>query len=65
MPHQDNILRNNYNKVISVSVMQQHYIKNLQSANEELKQRLAGFELQQQMALLKNNSGNTSQSDIF
>jgi hypothetical protein len=42
---EDQILKKNYDKVLSVSMMQQHYIKNLQSSNQELKMRLQNLEL--------------------
>jgi hypothetical protein len=44
-------LRKNYDKVVSVSMMQQHYIKNLTLANQELKARVKNYELVQQMPM--------------
>jgi len=49
---EDQILKKNYDKVLSVSMMQQHYIKNLQSSNQELKMRLQNLELTQHLGTL-------------
>jgi hypothetical protein len=49
---EDQILKKSYQFVLCVKKMQEDYIKNLQSSNQELKMRLQNLELTQHLGTL-------------